>query len=89
MSKITLKILYPFISLFLFGCSVYPIGYKPYCRPGPVVNWKPNQDVTHGYYNEEYNGEYFMGNYYPPYYNKIKYRGPKGWQRGFNYPYEY
>jgi len=77
-------------SIFLMGCAVYPLGYKQYCRPpGPLVNWKPNQNVTRGCYNEEYNGDYFMGSYYPPYYNKVKYGGPKGWQRGFNYPYEY
>lgn len=84
-----MKSLIYFCCLLFTGCSVYPLGYKPYNRPGPVVNWKPNQNVIRGCYNEEYNGEYFYDNYYPPYYNKVKYGGPKGWQRGFNYPYQY
>jgi hypothetical protein len=73
-------------SLFLTGCVTYPQCYVSPNYNGGVVNWKPNPNIGENM-NLQDQGVYWFGNYYLPLGNTWK-CGPKGWEQGFDYPYQ-
>jgi hypothetical protein len=81
-----MKYLIILVSLFLMGCGTYPVYSTPKPNTGRVVNWSPNPNICH--MNREFQGTYWYGCYFP----KVGVPtscGVKGWEKGFDYPYEY
>jgi hypothetical protein len=80
-----MKYIISILSLLLVGCSInYPVYSTPKPYTGSVVNWSPNPDING--FNMEYEGCYVYGNYYVPL-GSDQPCGPKGWNKGFDYPY--